>query len=92
MGGHNVVIAVTSGDGFERTGTLNKFPSLLRSSVENLAADHRIDGSKVSQCLSEMIKGYPAMGEEYSHPGFRHDQMFQVDLSSPRLFYIPRES
>ena len=68
------------GGSFERTGMLNKPPALLRSSVENLAADHRIHGSnKVSQYLSDMTKNYLAMEEEYSHPGLQHDHLFQAD-------------
>jgi nucleoside phosphorylase len=59
----------STGGGFERTGVLAKPPPLLRSSVENLAADHRMKGSQVPQLLSAMLQKYPAMVEEYSHPG-----------------------
>lgn len=72
----------TSG-GFERTGVLAKPPPLLRSSVENLAADHRIKGSQVPQLLSAMLQKYPAMEEEYSHPGIGSDQLFQADYPHP---------
>lgn len=59
----------STGGGFERTGVLAKPPPLLRASVENLAADHRMKGSQVPQLLSAMLQRYPAMEEEYSHPG-----------------------
>jgi len=65
--------------GFERTGILAKPPPLLRASVETLAADHRMKASRVPQYLSEMLQKFPAMEDEYSHPGAQNDQLFQVD-------------
>lgn len=72
----------TSG-GFERTGVLAKPPPLLRSSVESLAADHRMKGSQVPQLLSTMLQNYPVMKEEYSHPGLEADRLFQNDYPHP---------
>jgi hypothetical protein len=46
----------STGGGFERTGVLAKPPLLLRASVETLAADHRIKGSRVPQYLSDMLQ------------------------------------
>jgi len=68
----------TSG-GFERTGVLTKPPALLRSSVENLAADDRMKGSQVPKILSTMLQNYPAMEEDYSYPGLGADRLFQTD-------------
>ena len=42
---HNLV-KYSIGGGFERTGVLAKPLLLLRASVETLAADHRIKGSR----------------------------------------------
>jgi nucleoside phosphorylase len=72
----------STGGGFERTGVLTKPPLLLRASVETLAADHRIKGSRVPQYLSDMLQRFPAM-EEYSHPGAQKDQLFQADYPHP---------
>lgn len=69
----------STGGGFERTGVLAKPPLLIRASVETLAADHRIKGSRVPQYLSDMLQQFPAMEEEYSHPGAQQDQLFQAD-------------
>jgi len=68
----------TSG-GFERTGALTKPPPLLLASAETLAANHRIKGSQVPQYLSDMLQKFPAMKDEYSHPGAENDQLFQAD-------------
>jgi len=72
----------TSG-GFERTGTLNKPPLLLRNSVESLVAAHRRKGSQVGQYLAEMLHKNPVMEEEYAHPGAQQDQLFQADYPHP---------
>jgi threonine synthase len=47
--------------------------------VETLAPDHRIKGSPVPQYLSDMLQQFPAMEEQYSHPGTQQDQLFQVE-------------
>jgi nucleoside phosphorylase len=73
----------STGGGFERTGVLAKPPLLLRASVETLAADHRMKGSRVPQYLLEMLQRFPAMEEEYSHPDAQQDQLFQTDYPHP---------
>ncbi|KAJ9662051.1 hypothetical protein H2198_001593 [Neophaeococcomyces mojaviensis] len=64
---------------FERTGQLAKPPRILQASVETLAADHRIKGSRVPQYLSKMLSDYPVMKEEYSYLGVQQDWLFQSD-------------
>lgn len=73
----------STGGGFDRIGMLAKPPSLLQSSVEILAADHRMKGSQVPQLLSAMLQNYPAMEEEYSHPGLAADILFKADYPHP---------
>ena len=51
--------------------------------METLAADHRIKGSRVPQYLRDMLRLFPAMDEEYSHPGVPHDQLFQANYPHP---------
>jgi len=72
-----------TGGGFDRTGLLNKPPTLLRASMESLAADHRMKGSRVPQYLRDMLQQYPAMKEDYSYPGAQHDQLFRADYPHP---------
>jgi nucleoside phosphorylase len=67
--------------GFERTGTLDKPPPLLRSSVEMLMAQHRREGSRVPQYVSAMLEKFSVMNEDYSHPGVENDQLFQAGYS-----------
>lgn len=47
----------SNGGGFERTGTLDTPPLVLRTSVESLAADHSIRGSKCCNIWPTCCKG-----------------------------------
>jgi nucleoside phosphorylase len=67
-----------STDGFERTRALEKPPAILRATVERLAAQHRREGSRIPRYLSEMVKRFPKMEEEYIYPGAAHDQLFKA--------------
>jgi nucleoside phosphorylase len=73
----------STNSGFERTGVLARPPLILQTSVEMLAADHRIRGSRVPQYLSDMLQKNPTMKEEFSHPGAQHDHLFQADYPHP---------
>lgn len=64
--------------GFERIGTLNKLPALLRSAVEKLKADHFMQGSQVPLHLSTMLQKHPAMVEQYARPGPTEDVLFST--------------
>jgi nucleoside phosphorylase len=63
---------------FERTGTLNKPPAVLRANVQKLEAKHRREGNQISKYLSEMLEKFPNMEEEYVYPGIKHDQLFEA--------------
>jgi nucleoside phosphorylase len=63
--------------GFERTGTLNKPPAVLRSAVQRLVAQHEMEDSQIPQYLSRMIERYPKMNDKYSHPGTGQDQLYR---------------
>ena len=69
--------------GFERTRFLGKPPPILWASAETLAAYHRIKGSRAPQYLSDMLQQFPAMEEEYSHPGAQEDQLLRADYPHP---------
>ena len=63
-------------NGFERTGTLNKPPAVLRAAVQQLVAQHELEGSHVPMYLSKMLEKFPKMKEIYTHPGTEHDLLF----------------
>lgn len=73
-----------AGIGFQRTGTFNKPPMILGSSVEKLRADHRVNGSQIPSLLNEMLQKHPAMRDEYSHPGMGTDILFSKDYIHER--------
>jgi nucleoside phosphorylase len=65
-------------NGFERTGTLDKPPAVLRAAVQRLLAQHKMQDSQVPHHLSEMWKRFPKMKEEYVHPDGEPDQLFEI--------------
>lgn len=65
-------------DGFERTGTLDKPPAVLRAAVQQLVARHEMEESQVDFYLSQMITEFPKMKEKYGHPDAGDDQLFET--------------
>ncbi|KAF7508034.1 hypothetical protein GJ744_009616 [Endocarpon pusillum] len=61
---------------FERTGQLNKPPSVLSANLRKLQAQHLRVGSQILRYLSEMIQRYPRMRSQYSFPATELDQLF----------------
>ena len=53
-------------NGFERTGTLNKPPAVLRAAVQQLVAQHELEDSHVSLYLSKMLEKFSKMKEKYT--------------------------
>jgi nucleoside phosphorylase len=61
---------------FERTGQLNKPPSVLSANVRKLQAQHSRVGSQMLRYLSEMIQRYPRMQSQHSFPAADPDRLF----------------
>jgi hypothetical protein len=55
-----------AGESFERTGQLNKPPSVLSANARKLQVQHSRIGSQISRYLSEMIERYPTILNQYS--------------------------
>jgi nucleoside phosphorylase len=66
---------------FERTGILKKPPSVLMANLQRLEAQHRRVGNQISKYLSEMLKRFPNMEEEYVYPGMENDQLFEASYN-----------
>ncbi|KAJ0413393.1 nucleoside phosphorylase domain-containing protein [Aspergillus carlsbadensis] len=66
---------------FQRTGHLNKPPDVLSANVRRLQARHYRVQSKISSYLTEMLKLYPKMQDNYQHPGLECDQLFCWDYA-----------
>ncbi|KAH0558822.1 hypothetical protein GP486_004538 [Trichoglossum hirsutum] len=63
---------------FERTGTLGKTPTMLTATVQRLRVQQKREGSKIPEYLSDMLKRFPKMEEEYAYPGMEHDELFEA--------------
>ncbi|KAK6538431.1 hypothetical protein TWF694_010016 [Orbilia ellipsospora] len=64
-------------EGFERTGSLNKPPDFLSSTVNFLFAEHQMRPSNIVQHLSKMQQDFPQMVENnYVYQGAENDILF----------------
>jgi nucleoside phosphorylase len=64
--------------GFERIGTLDKPPQILRAAVQQLAARHELVDSRVPSFIAQMLTKFPKMKDKYSHPRAEQDQLFET--------------
>ncbi|GIC88875.1 uncharacterized protein Aud_005277 [Aspergillus udagawae] len=69
------------GDGiFERTGILNKPPTLLLTAVSKLQGQHRTEGcSRMLSLIDEMMSKYPQMSPRYGPQDSGSDVLFKAD-------------
>ncbi|CEL11030.1 hypothetical protein ASPCAL14137 [Aspergillus calidoustus] len=61
---------------FQRTGVLNRPPSILLAAISRLEADHMLNQSRIPSELEAMLEKYPSM-DAFSHPGSEHDVLFE---------------
>ncbi|KIA75572.1 hypothetical protein HK57_00675 [Aspergillus ustus] len=66
------------GHRIQRTGVLNRPPSILLAAVSRLEADHMMNHSSIPDELEAMLDKYPNM-EAFEHPGAEHDIVFHAD-------------
>ena len=64
---------------FARTGSLNKPPDVLLTALANLQARHMVEGHKLSEFLSEMMKRHPRMEAQFAHPGTQCDWLYEAE-------------
>jgi nucleoside phosphorylase len=67
----------TEGGHFQRTGTLNSPPTVLRTALAKLESTHQMHGSKVLDYISNMVANYPRMSK-FTHPDI-DDVLFEAD-------------
>jgi nucleoside phosphorylase len=62
---------------FRRTGTLNKPPRPLLNAVQSLKSRHRLRGNEVERYIREAFAKFPLIAEEYGHPGWDKDDLYE---------------
>ncbi|KAL2846902.1 purine and uridine phosphorylase [Aspergillus pseudoustus] len=67
-----------AGHRIQRTGVLNRPPSILLAAVSRLEADHMMNHSSIPDELEAMLERYPNM-DTFAHPGAEHDLLFHAD-------------
>lgn len=64
---------------FERTGSLNSPPTVLRSALSRLESTHEMSGSKVPEYLSEIMVKYSLLSPKLARPAAMDDVLFEAD-------------
>jgi len=64
------------GGRFQRTGVLNKPPTILLSALSKLQARHILGGNRIQAILSEMVQKYPGVVD---YPGPDQDLLFDSE-------------
>lgn len=66
--------------GFERTGTLNKPPNVLRTALASLKAQHLEDGHRISDTIQAILEKKPHLREEnFQHQGAENDKLYRPE-------------
>lgn len=65
--------------GFECTGTLNKPPQLLLTTVARLQADHKLMQSQIPAILPQMLEKYPHTKAKYTNCGQQQELLFNTE-------------
>ncbi|KAF7160640.1 hypothetical protein CNMCM6106_008062 [Aspergillus hiratsukae] len=67
-----------SGGRFERTGVLNKPPTVLLTAMARLQAAHMTEKSRILDLIEDMAMRHPHMREKFTHDSAREDLLFKV--------------
>jgi nucleoside phosphorylase len=68
-------------DGFKRTGSLNKPPRPLLNAVQDIKAEHMIQGDRLAEHLSKLAQGNPRMAQTFMYQGTEHDCLYKSTYS-----------
>ncbi|KAF3398131.1 Ankyrin repeat domain-containing protein 50 [Penicillium rolfsii] len=68
-----------SGGHLERTGVLNKPPTMLLTAVAALQSAHIIKGSRIPEIISDLGERHPQMREKFTYDSNREDLLFEAE-------------
>lgn len=68
-----------AGGCFERTGILNKPPTVLLTAISKLQADHCLEPNKISDLLSKVGAMSPSMKDKFAYLGEDKDRLFDSE-------------
>lgn len=65
------------GENFKETGFLNQAPTLLRTAVNNLRAEHELEGNQIQKAIDSVFARKPRLRRNYSRPEASSDRLYQ---------------
>jgi nucleoside phosphorylase len=69
----------TKGGHFERTGALNRRPTVLMTALSKLESTHEMEDSKVLEYLSDMVSRFPKLSSKFAQPTSIDDVLFEAE-------------
>ncbi|GFF32427.1 hypothetical protein IFM58399_03208 [Aspergillus lentulus] len=63
---------------FEQTGSLNKPPQTLLTTIAKMQAETMVCGSRIASHLAEMMRKHPQM-QKFTYPGQDRDHLFRAE-------------
>jgi nucleoside phosphorylase len=76
----------TTDGGWVRTGSLNKPPSVLRTTISKLISLHQIRGNKIGFYLSEMVERHPNLSPQFTRQETYSDILYEPEPEDPETF------
>lgn len=67
--------------GFKRTGSLNKPPRPLLNAVQDIKIKHLLEGDRLVEHLSRMVKNNSRMAQTFTYQGTEHDYLYEANYS-----------
>ncbi|RFU72758.1 ankyrin repeat-containing [Trichoderma arundinaceum] len=68
---------------FQRTGVLNKPPTILLTAISALQAAHMLRPNKISSLISDAVMRNPIIAQTFAHPGEDQDLLFDHEYDHP---------
>ncbi|KAI1747267.1 hypothetical protein F4782DRAFT_543632 [Xylaria castorea] len=65
---------------FQISGYLDQPPRVLRTAVQDLRTEYKIDGHQLEQSIQAVLRSKPRLRREYSRPSDDSDRLYQSDI------------
>ena len=69
---------------FRPTGFLNQPPMVLRTAVNGLKAQYKIEGHQLEEIINSILEKKPRLRQEYKRPDQNTDRLYQARVTHPK--------
>ncbi|KAM0425178.1 hypothetical protein ACHAPT_009495 [Fusarium lateritium] len=68
---------------FQETGFLNQPPTILRTAVNGLMTQYKLDGHDLEKEINDVLKKRPRLQREYKRPDPSSDRLYRSEVTHP---------